>query len=111
MIGACAKTTVTCTLIACDGRHYIGTNYCKNAQSVCPRAPGEGYEKCVSICNQAGHAEIVALGRAGQSAKGARAYVLGHTYACRECQEALYAAGVISISVGIVPEMADDRLL
>lgn len=103
MIGPCAKTLVTCTIVTPDGERFVGTNYCRNAQPACPRLLGEGYEKCRSICDQVGHAEIVALSLAGKKAKGARAYLQGHTYACQICQEALFEAGVISLSVGIEP--------
>lgn len=103
MIGPCAKATVTCTIVAADGERFYGTNYCRNAQPVCPRAPGEGYDKCQTVCDQRGHAEIVALAMAGEKAKGARAYLRGHTYACQPCQEALFGAGVISLSVGLEP--------
>jgi len=103
MKGPCAKATVTCTLVTPEGEHIVGTNYCHNAQSACPRLPGEGYEKCRSICDQAGHAEVVAIALAGDKANGSRAYLQGHTYACQACQEALFAAGVISLSVGIDP--------
>lgn len=103
MIGPCVKATVTCTLVTADGEHIVGTNYCRNAQSVCPRLPGDGYEKCRTICDQVGHAEVVAVMLAGEKAKGARAYLQGHTYACQPCQETLFGAGVISLSVGIEP--------
>lgn len=100
MSGPCAKTTVTCTLVTPGGECFVGTNECVNPQTVCPRATGEGYEKCKTICRQVGHAEVVALQRAGEQARGARAYIEGHTYACMECQHALFGAGVRSISVG-----------
>ncbi len=104
MIGPCAKQTVTCTLIASDGERFVGTNYCENAQQACPRNAGEGYDKCASICRQSGHAEIVALRRAGEKARGSKAFLQGHTYACQSCQEALFAAGVDSLSVGSPPQ-------
>jgi pyrimidine deaminase RibD-like protein len=100
MIGPCAKTTVTCEIVATDGQRFVGTNYCNNAQAVCPRAVGEGYEKCTSICDQVGHAEVVAVALAGDNAEGATAYLSGHTYACQPCQEALFGAGVAFLSVG-----------
>lgn len=103
MIGPCAKATVTCTLVAPDGERFVGTNYCRYAQPICPRRQGEGYEKCRSICGQIGHAETVAVALAGPKAVGSRAYLQGHTYACQSCQEALFGAGVISLSVGIDP--------
>ena len=59
--GPCAKRRVSCTIIDRGGRVFTGENDCANPQAVCPRAPGEGYEKCRSICQQAGHAEIMAL--------------------------------------------------
>lgn len=103
MIGPCAKTTVVCTLVTPTGKRFVGTNYCNNAQALCPRLLGEGYEKCRSVCQQAGHAEIVALDVAGAEARGSRAYIEGHTYACQHCQEALFAAGVLSLTIGPPP--------
>lgn len=107
MSGPCAKTTVVCTLIMADGVHkVVGRNGCENPQPVCPRAPGEDYAKCKSICQQVGHAEIVALDGArelGLQIHGAHAYVEGNTYACRNCQEALFAAGVTSLTIGPPP--------
>ncbi len=100
MSGPCAKATVRCTLVAADGERIVGENYCESAQPTCPRKPGEDYTKCATICRQAGHAEIVAVRLAGEKAKGARAYIEGHTYACMNCQHALFGAGVRSISVG-----------
>lgn len=100
-MGPCAKTTVRCTLVTVKGEKVVGENWCRNPQAVCPRSPGEGYEKCKSICDQAGHAEVVALKVAGASrALGARAFIEGHTYACMDCQHALFGAGVESISIG-----------
>lgn len=103
MTGPCAKQTVTCTLVTPSGEHIVGTNACASPQPSCPRLPGEGYEKCRTVCRQIGHAEQQALFAAGIKAKGARAYLIGHTYACQACQEAVFGAGVISLSVGIEP--------
>lgn len=100
MTGPCAKVTVRCTLVTPSGEQFVGENWCHNPQTVCPRAPGEGYEKCLSICLQEGHAEVVALRLAGPKALGARAYVEGHTHACRNCQEELFARGVRSLTIG-----------
>lgn len=105
MTGPCAKTTVRCTLVLKSGRCVAGENSCANPQAVCPRAPGEDYAKCKSICDQWGHPEIQALHRAvtlfgADSARGARAFIEGHTYACMDCQHALFGAGVESISLG-----------
>lgn len=106
MNGPCAKATVTCTLVTPAGERIVGTNYCENPQATCPRAPSEGYEKCASVCRQAGHAEVVAVQFAGERARGARAYLQGHTYACMACQHALFGAGIISFSVGAPPEIS-----
>lgn len=100
MIGPCAKAVVICTLVLPDGQHVVGQNWCANPQSVCPRLPGEGYAKCWTVCQQSGHAEEVAVRLAGGYAAGARAYVEGRTYACRSCQEVLFAAGVRSLTIG-----------
>ena len=105
--GPCAKTTVRCTLILADGTRVHGTNACRNPQTVCPRAPGEGYDKCKTVCAQDGHAETQALAFARDmdlSVVGARAFFTGNTYACRDCQEALYDAGIVSITRGPAPE-------
>ena len=99
MNGPCAKTTVTCTIVAADGSHFVGTNSCANPQEKCPRSAGEDYTKCRTVCDQQGHAEVQALKIAGEKAVGAHAYIEGHTYACMDCQHALYRAGVFAISV------------
>lgn len=103
MKGPCVKATVRCTLIAPNGERVVGENWCANPQAVCPREPGEDYAKCKTICQQEGHAEQVAVRLAGELAKGAHAYLEGHTYACRDCQEALFGAGVAALTVGRAP--------
>lgn len=99
-LGRCAKATVRCTLVTRSGERIVGENWCENPQPFCPQQPGEGYEKCKSICKQRGHAEVEAVVLAGPKAQGARAYVEGHTYACQNCQETLFAAGVLSLTIG-----------
>lgn len=100
MNGPCAKTTVRCTLVTPSGERIVGENWCAKPQAACPREPGEGYEKCKTVCQQEGHAEAVAVRVAGEKAVGSRAYIEGHTYACQSCQETLFASGVISLSIG-----------
>jgi hypothetical protein len=102
-MGPCAKAVVKCTLVTRAGEHIVGSNWCANPQPVCPRLPGEDYAKCTSVCQQEGHAEAVALRVAGGRVVGTRAYLEGHTYACRDCQHAMFAAGVISFTVGPPP--------
>lgn len=98
-MGPCAKTTVRCTIQAADGQIFIGENWCANPQPKCPRVPGEDYEKCVTICQQEGHAERVALRLAGGHARGGMALLRGHTYVCQACQEAMFAAGILWFGV------------
>lgn len=81
------------------GDVYEGENDCANPQPVCPRLPGEGYEKCRSVCDQAGHAEIEALKKAGAAAVGATAVIYGHYYACEPCAAALRDAGIAAFTV------------
>jgi hypothetical protein len=100
MQGPCAKITVRCTLITPEGERIVGTNWCANPQEKCPRLPGEDYTKCKIICKQHGHAEEDAVRLAGDKARGARAFIEGHTYACMNCQHALFGAGVASLSIG-----------
>lgn len=103
MIGPCAKTTTRCTIIALDGREYVGQNLCAAPQFACPRLPGEGYAKCTSICAQWGHAEQVAAAIAGQRAVGGTAYLEGHTYYCDACKAALAGVGISNLIVGPPP--------
>jgi deoxycytidylate deaminase len=99
----CAKRTVVC-VITSSSRSVVGVNYCRNPQEVCPREPGEGYEKCKSICDQVGHAEEDALAQAkatGMELRGAVAEISGHEYACSDCQRQLYDAGIKWIGRGV----------
>lgn len=96
MTGPCAKVQVLCTIITADNQRFVGENSCNNPQSVCPRSPGEGYEKCWTVCRQLGHAEkmaIEAADDAGASLKDATAYV-EYSYVCENCKAMLSGAGV-----------------
>lgn len=98
-MGPCAKVIVICTITDSSGISYVGTNWCETPQAVCPRAPGEDYTKCKTICNQQGHAELDALKKAGIYARGSTATLHGHTHYCRDCQESLFKAGVTSLAI------------
>ena len=94
----CAKVKVECWIVHPSGAVFYGSNDCGTPQEVCPRVTagqthGEGYEKCHHICNQPGHAEIMALRAAGEWARGSTAFV-GHDWVCQDCENALYKAGV-----------------
>lgn len=90
----CAKVTVRAFLQGASGRYYMGRNTCGKPQQTCPRLPGEGYEKCKSVCEQECHAEIDALQQAGDDARGGIMWVDYH-YICDDCTAALAAADVI----------------
>lgn len=80
----CAKAIVVALLEGQSGRWYVGSNACRSPQPVCPREPGEGYEKCRTICDQVGHAEIVAIDLAGEDARNGNMLV-GYHYVCDLC--------------------------
>lgn len=111
-MGPCAKQRVFCDLHTTDGRVIRGENWCENPQPVCPREPGEDYTKCKTICRQEGHAEVVAVRLAGDAAKGSIAHLSGHTYACQNCQEALFGAGVeyLKVSADALLDEIDEAL-
>lgn len=89
----CAKAHVTAFLIGRSGKWYEGDNRCDNPQACCPRLPGEGYEKCVSVCRTRGHAEMAALLAAGDDACGG-VMIVNYHYCCPDCTRACDAAGV-----------------
>lgn len=98
----CAKQVVRATLVAADGEVFIGENSCLNPQDVCPRGDmpsGQGYELCKSVCQQEGHAEVMAILKAGRKAEGACIYLDGHTYFCQSCQNTASSAGVLSLKL------------
>jgi deoxycytidylate deaminase len=96
MVGPCARRVVTATVVKGDAK-YVSTNFCRNAQEICPRgdAPSMvGYDKCRDICDQPGHAETNALMLAGEDACGSTLYLEGHTFICDNCLKAIKEAGV-----------------
>lgn len=100
--GRCAKKIVTCTLVTLTGGTFIGRNDCWSPQAACPRAHGEGYEKCKSICDQPGHAEEMAIRAAklaGADLKRSTAYLEGISHYCKECQVMLFEVGVESLRI------------
>jgi deoxycytidylate deaminase len=99
MRGPCAKRQVVCVIVAMNGERFRGENDCANPQPVCPRLPGEGYEKCKSICQQAGHAEIEALKAAGDLLCKTDALLYGHYWICEPCGKALREAGVKTVTI------------
>lgn len=94
LFGPCAKRRTQAVLVTLVGQVFVAENVCRNPQAVCPRAPGEGYEKCRTICQQVGHAEEQVLAAAGEAARGGRLQVT-HWYACDPCATKAEAAGVV----------------
>jgi hypothetical protein len=67
---------------------------------------------CRDVCDQVGHAEVVALQVAGKNAAGCTAYIEGRDYICTNCQAALLKAGVRNWVMGPPPSVAvDERAL
>lgn len=92
-MGPCAKVTVRCRIVSKLGE-WVAENWCRSPQPVCPREPGEGYEKCKTVCRQIGHAETMAALIAGENARGGTAYIKGHSRVCETCMEALARVGI-----------------
>ena len=106
MRGPCARLSVQCMIQTNDYRTMWGSNICNNAQFLCPRAPGEDYKKCKTVCDQPGHAETEALRQAIEAygadvLRGGVAHVWGHYTCCRECSEALARAGIKEIIIHV----------
>ena len=98
--GPCAKQTVAALVIGASGNRYLSTNYTLTPQLQCPRQDmpsGVGYELCVRVCNQPGHAEVNALRLAGVDARGGRMIIAGHSYACDHCSSTAFDAGITRI--------------
>lgn len=113
-VGPCAKQVVTATIVTPVGERFVGTNYVRNHQPICPRADmptGVGYHLCKEVCDQSGHAEPNAIAAAGEKAKGAVLYLEGHTYACDPCKEAADRAGIREIVIGSPPPSTEQKVL
>lgn len=111
-MGPCAKAQVSCRIVWINPRtgnwnEALGTNACANPQKVCPRVPGEGYEKCKTVCQQEGHAEEVALRKVRERGVDLRqmaavqAYLRGHHYCCADCATKLRDAGVKNVVIAL----------
>lgn len=99
--GKCAKQT-TIAIIENDGDYFIGTNWCHNPQTECPRGDmgsGKGYDLCEVICEQEGHAEINAIKTANGNTKGGTMFLIGHYYMCDDCKKACEEAGIENVFI------------
>lgn len=98
----CAKQVVKATIITTDGRSFVGFNHCNNPQATCPRGDmpsNVGYHLCRDVCDQPGHAEVMALRAADFDVEGATLILEGHRAVCPTCMAALNAAGIAQIEV------------
>jgi hypothetical protein len=92
----CLKQKTHCLIVRKTGQQYQATNQCAvDGQEVCPRVTagcptGTGYELCGST-----HAEANAAKLAAETAHiPGEAYLSGHTWMCKDCQDALRAVNV-----------------
>ena len=112
MKGICKKQT-TIAIIENNGQYWVGTNWVNNEQQECPRKDlptGVGYEMCKNICRQDAHAEVDACQKAGENAKGATLYLLGHTYCCDSCKKVMNEYGIVNVIIGRLPETMESRI-
>lgn len=97
----CAKQT-TIAVVVKDGKFWVGSNKCSNPQAHCPRdgmKTGEGYERCKNICRQEHHAEVAACVEAGENARGADLYLIGHYYCCDDCRRVMAEYGIKNVFI------------
>ena len=96
-LGWCADKTVFAELSVPSGAKFYGFNGCANPQTKCPRKAGEGYAKCIEICQQPKHAETMAISlwEDAGAEHGATMRVWGANKICSSCVAACAENGVI----------------
>ena len=97
----CAKQKTT-AIVVNGGNAWVGTNECDNPQEVCPKIgmkTGKGYLICKKVCGQKNHAEASACIKAGQGARGATLYLIGHYYACDSCKSIMDEYGIKEVKI------------
>ncbi len=97
VINQCKKQTVVAIIMKDKQLISIGTNDINASITECARKDlpsGVGYELCKSVCNQNSHAEVDACIKAGDKAKGATLYLIGHTYCCDNCIKIMEQYGI-----------------
>jgi len=102
-LGRCAKQQ-TVAIIENNGKFWIGRNDCASPQQICPRVEqncktGEGYNLCIEVCEQQGHAEVMACKEAGEEARGGTLYLFGHYYCCDNCLKVMKEHGIKDIKI------------
>lgn len=99
--GKCAKQN-TIAIIVNNGSYFIGSNWCDDPQDDCPRGnmkSGEGYHLCKEVCKQKYHAEVDAVKKAGNNAKGGTLFLIGHYYMCDPCKKVVDEAGIEKVVI------------
>lgn len=92
----CLKQQTRCVIRLSDGRHVEGVNSCNvGGATECPRVvagcgTGTGYD----VCGPPVHAEAAAAAKVPVGNRGGVAQLYGHTWICKDCQDALIAKGV-----------------
>lgn len=92
----CLKQKTRCVIVRDTGQMYEATNLCRvDGLDECPRvamgcASGEGYVLCGSTHAEVNVAELAAETR---HIRG-EAFLYGHTWICKDCQDALTAVNV-----------------
>lgn len=101
----CLKQETRCVIVRQDGRRYEATNACDVAGlTECPRVAagcptGTGYELCGSTHAEANAARLAAESR---DVPGT-AYLTGHTWFCKDCQDLLRLMNVHTLVFGSPP--------
>jgi deoxycytidylate deaminase len=98
----CIKQQTIAVIVTESGKCFVGTNWCRNPQQECPRKDfptGVGYDLCKNICQQDNHAEVDACLKAGEYAKGADLYLIGHYYCCDNCKKIMTEYGIKDIVI------------
>ena len=96
----CIKQKTICIIIREDGTRFEATNTCEVLGTECPRVAagcktGFGYDLCGSS-----HAEVNAAKMAEETKHiPGRALLIGHTWMCKECQDALRAVNVNTFTI------------
>ena len=87
----CFKREVCAVIVNKEGQIAVGQNLIYNNDVMeCPRIRPEGYEKCISICKQKGHAETEAIRNAlnrKMDIEGANLFLMGHHRICDNCKK------------------------
>ena len=93
----CLKQTTVAIIMKDKKLIAVGSNHINSKIKECPRkgmGTGVGYNLCQQICGQENHAEVDACKNAGERAKGADLYLIGHYYACYNCTYLMKIMGI-----------------